>query len=264
MFDVPESGNYYIGFHAVTQKGQFWLWLDDVAVEDGVSMSAPGAVTDLQVTPGEVPSEVKIRFNAPSTDLFNKTLTDLTEIKVTRGDVTVKTLTASDNLAPGKEFSFTDTGVPCRNDHLHAALFQFPRSRQPRDRRNICRSRHSGGCDRSHPHNRRRHQGRITWKASEAGVNGGRISYEPVTYRITDNSGRVVADGVSGTEFTDDKIDTSDGQRNMFYIVQATNSAGMSDGSVSGFITYGKAYQNEFAESFAGGKGTSTRDWMIS
>ena len=105
---------------------------------------------------------------------------------------------------------------------------------------------------------------RITWKASEAGVNGGRISYEPVTYRITDNSGRVVADGVSGTEFTDDKIDTSDGQRNMFYIVQATNSAGMSDGSVSGFITYGKAYQNEFAESFAGGKGTSTRDWMIS
>ena len=85
-----------------------------------------------------------------------------------------------------------------------------------------------------------------------------------MTYRITDNSGRVVADGVSGTEFTDDKIDTSDGQRNMFYIVQATNSAGMSDGSVSGFITYGKAYQNEFAESFAGGKGTSTRDWMIS
>ena len=38
----------------------------------------------------------------------------------------------------------------------------------------------------------------------------------------------------------------------MFYIVQATNSAGMSDGSVSGFITYGKAYQNEFAESFCG------------
>ena len=80
-----------------------------------------------------------------------------------------------------------------------------------------------------------------------------------MTYRITDNSGRVVADGVSEPEFTDDKIDTSDGQRNMFYIVQATNSAGMSDGSVSGFITYGKAYQNEFAESFAGGKGTSTR-----
>lgn len=264
VFDVPESGNYYIGFHAVTQKGQFWLWLDDVAVEDGVSMSAPGAVTDLQVTPGEVPSEVNIRFNAPSTDLFNKTLTDLTEIKVTRGDVTVKTLTASDNLAPGKEFSFTDTGVPagmttytllCSNSHgagnpvtaeIYAGL-DIPVA--------VTEVTHTTGDGI---------KARITWKASEAGVNGGRISYEPVTYRITDNSGRVVADGVSGTEFTDDKIDNIDGQRNMFYIVQATNSAGISDGSVSGFITYGKAYQNEFAESFAGGKGTSTRDWMIS
>ena len=102
VFDVPESGNYYIGFHAVTQKGQFWLWLTMWQWEDGVSMSAPGAVTDLQIYPGRGSIGGKIRFNAPSTDLFNKTLTDLTEIKVTRGDVTVKTLTASDNLAPGK------------------------------------------------------------------------------------------------------------------------------------------------------------------
>ena len=39
-------------------------------------------------------------------------VTSVTATGMTRGDVTVKTLTASDNLAPGKEFSFTDTGVP--------------------------------------------------------------------------------------------------------------------------------------------------------
>ena len=123
--------------------------------------------------------------------------------------MTVKTLTASDNLAPGKEFSFTDTGVPagmttytllCSNSHgagnpvtteIYAGL-DIPVA--------VTEVTHTTGDGI---------KARITWKASEAGVNGGRISYEPVTYRITDNSGRVVADGVSGTEFTDDKIDTS-------------------------------------------------------
>lgn len=47
----------------------------------------------------------------------------------------------------------------------------------------------------------------------------------------------------------------------MVYYVQAKNSAGLGESTGSGFITYGQAYQDSYAESFAEGK-PSTQDWM--
>ena len=263
VFDVPESGNWYIGFHDVSTKGQFWLFIDDVALEEGVSMSAPGTATSLQALPGKIPSEVEIRFNAPAADLFGNALTDLSEVRISRGDKVVKTLTSADGLTPGKEIAFTDTDVPGGKTTYTVLGYNTHGAGDP------VSTEVFAGLDVPVPVSEVTHtttdgiKATVTWKASEAGANGGSISYEPVTYRITDNSGKVVAENVTGTTWTDDKIDTADGQRNMFYLVQATNSAGASEGSVSGFITYGKPYQDSFAESFAGGKGTTTRDWMI-
>lgn len=92
---------------------------------------------------------------------------------------------------------------------------------------------------------------------------GGSIAYESVKYRIVDRNGRQVADGVEDTTYTT-LVDTSDGQQTQLYNVYAVNTAGSSEAAVSGFITYGEAYKNSFAESFAGGKAPLTKDWIMS
>ena len=261
-FDVPENGHYYIGFHAISVKGQYWLWLDDVTLEEGPSMGAPGLVENFTVTPGEKADETVVSFKAPSLDIFGNQLDDLTGLKLYRGETLVHTFGAADGVAVGKEMKWTDTGVPAGENTYRiigsnangegnpAETTVFAGLDVPAAVATVAHTSSDGV------------KATITWEASAKGANGGSIAYEPVKYRITDRQGNVVADAVEGNTFTSD-VDTSAGQNSQFYTVTPHNTAGEGEGVSTDFITYGAPYADSFAESFAGGKKPTTSDWIM-
>lgn len=261
-FSVEEDGHYYIGFHAVTAKGQYWLWVDDIAVEEGPSMAAPGTVTELAATPGANETSVDISFKAPALDLFGNELESLESVKILRDGTEVKTLGAADGLAKGKEMKWTDTGVTT-GKHTYSVICANGNGDGESSETEVF-----AGLDTplavtalSHTTADGTHA-KLTWTAPEAGVNGGSLGYGPLTYTITDCNGKTVAEDLSETTFSYE-VDTTKGQQSMFYNVKAINTAGASDAAASDFITYGTAFKDTFAESFAGGEKPTNSGWIM-
>lgn len=260
-FNVQEDGNYYIGFHAISVKGQFWLYIDDIAVEEGPSMSAPGTATDFKAIPGATATSVEVSFTAPDKDIFGNDLDNLSQVKIMRDGTEVKTLNSADGLEIGKKMSFTDSNVT-EGKHIYTAVA----SNSNGDGNPIECEVYAGldtpvaVASATHTSADGKHA-TISWTASETGVNGGSIAYEPVKYKITDNFGNTVTETAEGTTFTTE-VNTADGQKSTFYSVVATNSKGESSATATDFITYGEAYKDAFAESFAGGEKTTTSGWI--
>lgn len=102
----PSTGTYSVGFHGVSPKGMFYLYLQNIATASGVSTVAPGAPTELMVTPGEnAARNAFISFRAPSETLNGNPLADLTEVRVYRNDELIRTF---ESPQPGEELSLTD------------------------------------------------------------------------------------------------------------------------------------------------------------
>lgn len=103
---VPtESGEYYIGFHAITVKGQWNLYLVSYSISDPYGATAPAAVEGLTVTPdynGDLLATVS--FNAASLTVTGNAYEGNMTFKVLRNGENVKELTG----AAGAELSFTD------------------------------------------------------------------------------------------------------------------------------------------------------------
>ena len=103
----PETdGLYFIGFHGISDRNMFNLYVDDIAVEEAAEIVAPGAVTDF-VAEADNNGEfsVSISFAAPAVDLAANALQSIDRIEIARGDVLVKTF---ENPAPGEELAYTD------------------------------------------------------------------------------------------------------------------------------------------------------------
>lgn len=261
-FDVPENGNYYIGFHAVSTKGMYYLWLDDIGLEEGPSMAAPGLAENFKAVPGENADETIISFNAPAQDIFGNELDELDNLKLYRDETLVKTFDAADGIAVGKAMNWTDTAVPA-GSHTYKII-----GSNENGEGNPAETTVYAGLDIPVIVTDAVHttsdgvNATISWTAPTVGTNGGSLAYEPLKYRITDRQGNTVADAVEGTSFTT-KVDTSTGQNSQFYTVAAYNSVGSGEGLSTDFITYGDAYSDSFAESFAGGKKPTTSDWIM-
>lgn len=261
VINIAESGNYYIGFHAVTQRGQYWLFLDDIEVSYGPSVAAPGTVTAFSARPGSEASTVDLSFTVPTVDYAGNGLTSVTSVKILRDNGLVGTVT--DGVAPGKEMTWTDTSVPAGR-HTYTAIAVNENG----DGNPVETSCYAGLDIPSAPESvthvtENGTDAVITWTPVTTGANGGSVGYESLTYMITDQNGNIIAKNIIGTTYTDTSIDTSAGQRSIYYFVHAANTAGIGAGTGSDFITYGEPYRDSFAESFAGGKFT-TADWIMS
>lgn len=260
VVNVKTAGNYFIGFHAVTIKGQYYLYIDDVEVVAGPSANSPGVVTDFTVTPAPTgATTAEVAFTAPAENFEGGTLSSLTSITLYRNGELIKTfnnpeqgarITYTDNSPEEGENTYRATAANEFGEGNSVEVLQWIGNDVPQAPTNVAQTTPDGK------------KAIITWTASTLGVNGSPLDPTKVTYNIYDNKERVVATGLTGVTYTDNAIDVSKGQKTLFYYVEAVTGKGASYATGSNFITYGEPYSNGFKESFAG-KQFETSDWII-
>jgi len=105
---VPEAdGVYYIGIHGISDIDEWYLYIDNLAIDAAVSAARPGAAAELKAVPDpDGANKVTVSFKAPAVDMAEKELAELTKVELRRDGQVIKTF---ENPVPGKELSYDDT-----------------------------------------------------------------------------------------------------------------------------------------------------------
>lgn len=107
-FSVEATGSYYVGFHALSESGQNYFYIDNISIAAGVNPLAPNAPAAQTPTFSVNGSalEAQISITAPTTTFSGDALSGNVTLNIKRADSeTPATLTA----APGATVTYTDT-----------------------------------------------------------------------------------------------------------------------------------------------------------
>ncbi|MDE5982113.1 MAG: choice-of-anchor J domain-containing protein, partial [Duncaniella sp.] len=102
---VPQAdGVYYFGFHSVTADRNFYI--DNLEIDAPVTLNAPEAVTDLAVLPDQNGlNRAEITFTVPSKTVEGNDLTEISGVRVQRGDEVIANKT---DVLPGQKVTVED------------------------------------------------------------------------------------------------------------------------------------------------------------
>lgn len=83
LFTVPETATYHVGFHEISDPDTYYLFLDDIRIEEISNEVAPATVSDASITPGEQGGlYADISFVAPSLNVDGGELSSLDAVEV--------------------------------------------------------------------------------------------------------------------------------------------------------------------------------------
>lgn len=115
---AEEDGDYYIGFHGISDKDSYSLWLHSFSISEGRSTDAPAA-GELTVTPGKQGAlTATARFVVPVKNMDGSALTSITAVDLRRGAEVVKTW---NNPSPGAVLTFQEI-VPAEGEYTYTAV----------------------------------------------------------------------------------------------------------------------------------------------
>lgn len=256
---VTESGDYSLGFHAISDEETFFMYVDSIGVEKAASVKVPDSVTALKVTPGENGRlEATVSFKAPAVAADGTALTALEKISVYRGGELIKEFAGP---APGEELSYTDTEgsqgdntyrVTAANnvgEGLGAEVTVYLGIDVPDVPASVTLADVGGKAV-------------LTWEPPVAGASGGYIDPSQLVYyvlRATDKA--LVGERISGLTFTD-PMPVGKDQAVVGYYVFAESAAGVGMGLLSNTMLMGSPYALPFAESFKNAR-TEHPSWTV-
>ena len=115
---VDETGYYYFGIHAISEKDKFRLYADNFRV-DVIEMDAPAAVTDLQVAATPDKLEATVTFTAPSTRRNGGEMTGGLTVELLRDGEVIHTF---ENVKPGTALSYVDNTDLTIGSHIYQVV----------------------------------------------------------------------------------------------------------------------------------------------
>ncbi|MGM9817040.1 MAG: choice-of-anchor J domain-containing protein [Lepagella sp.] len=246
MLMPDESGTFYIGFHGISDADMFYIYVDNIAIEEGISTAAPGLATDIVITPDPAgDTKANVAFKAPAKTMIGADLERLSKVEVYRDDELVKTFDAP---AVGAALSFDDV-LPVSGPYDYAIVgyndegkgltatvstyvgFDFPAAPE-----NIVFS--YGATD-----------GEVTvsWDPVTKDINGLTLPAGKVTYTIVDYQTETVAEGLTECTYTWNAVPAGE-QAFVQPVVYAVTDEGENPAS-GDMKPVGTPYQN-LAESF--------------
>lgn len=250
MTIIPEqSGRYFIGIHGISDPDQFWVGIDNLSIEAGVSLKSPAAATDIAaIADINGSNEVEVSFTAPVKTLDDNELGEITRIDVWRDDVEepVKTFTT---VSPGEKLSFKDSEVPT-GTHVYTVkatnsfgtgasgtASTFVGINTPAKVTDVVITEGSTGY------------ATVTWKAPEFDKDGNPINPDFISYTITDMYSDPIETDVKGTTYTT-RVTRPGNQEFALFGIIATTTAGESDPVFSNMIPVGDPYETPYRDSF--------------
>lgn len=253
-FVVDHDGNAYIGFHYKSPIYRQSVILDSIQVVAISKATAPDSVTNLKVVPGDEGDLcATISFNAPAKTIKGGELNGISKIEIYRDGQLINTL---NDVTPGSAQRVKDESDDIVNGTHEYSLYSYNED----GKGNCASSKVFIGIDTplqpSNLHAKDNNDGTVTltWNAPSAiGVNGGYVDVDALTYDISDNSGAIQAENISGTTATIKNFDITGSQGQEIYTVAAKNEAGSSSKTASNLIIRGACYNLPFVESFTNG-----------
>lgn len=247
---IKQDGTYRFGFHALSDAGQYKICVDSIAIDVYVALAAPASVKQFKAVAGAMGTlSATLSFSAPTKRIDGNGLSDITKIEVYRNDsILVKTF---DNVTPGQAFSFTDTDVENgMNVYTVYAYNSYGRGEPattqvyvgvdtPAAPKDIVLKKNGEGI-------------LLTWKSpGSIGSNGGYVDEKELTYTVYNIKGKVVAEHLTSTSYSDKDIVLEGGQSVLYYKVSATYKNKQSAMGKSQYLVAGDPYKLKFHESFA-------------
>lgn len=251
---IPETdGIYYVGFHGISDADEYYLYLKDIQIGEGVSTSAPGLPTNLVGTPGAGGAlECTVAFNAPAVTMAGNALASLEKVELYRNETLINTFDAP---TPGAALSFKDTaalngynnysvvGYNADGKGLTASISVYVGFSLPVAPAvvNISRTDVVG-------------QALVTWPAVTEDINGMTLTSNDVTYTVCvyDNGWVPVVEDLTALQYSYQAVAAGE-QEFVQMAVFAETAAGTGMGTASDMIPVGTPY-NGMNETFADGQ----------
>ncbi|MDE6410177.1 MAG: choice-of-anchor J domain-containing protein [Muribaculaceae bacterium] len=262
-FSVEEDGIYFFGIHAMSGADSMFLYVNNMAIEEGPLLGTPGNITSLSATAGAQGAlTATLKGVAPTKTVDGNPLSDISEIKIVRDGRPIGSITG---VKPGEKFEYVDEkAVQSENTYVLTAVNTVGAGYECKvsvyvghDRPGLplnVRATYTGGKSVT-----------ITWDAPAEGETGGYYDPSALTYTILRaNDEKELATGVKELTFTDPNVPLN-GYRQEFYgyYVYAQSPAGYGYGQLSNIVVVGEPYKMPFVETFANGKITND-PWDVS
>lgn len=246
-----EAGDWSIGFHAVSPVDRWWLYVDDIRVEEGPLVGTPHRVTGLTATEGaEGALRATLSFTTPDVQVEGTALAELTRIDIYRNGRLIDQLAAP---AIGQPLTYVDeqaeqgtntyriVPVNAVGEGLAAEVEVYVGVDIPLAPTDLCLRKVEGLPV-------------LTWTAPTRGVRGKYVDPERVVYYVVRSDNKQVATQLRATTFTDTALPIPAGSQDFLtYAVYAQNVAGLDPEqyAMSNEVCFGEPYQPTFHESFA-------------
>ena len=219
----------------------------------------PAEVTDFTATSSNGAAPVVLTFTAPAVDAEGKALKTIKAITVTRYDSetfewnVVDVLT--ENLEPGKTETVQDSNVSSGEVYDYRVSVTGTAGSSY----GVTRSVYVGVDEPCPPTDVKATLGTdgkviVTWTAPQAGLNGGYIDVDALTYDIyrgngySDYSAKIIASGVKECTYTDPTVFTD--EENVRYFVKAINNGMAGFSASSALVLVGNPSSLPYVENF--------------
>ena len=257
VFTPTVSGNYRIGFHAVSdQPGYLMLHQVKVSVTANTA-GTPVAVSDLKLTADESGAQkVKVEFTAPTKDITDRDLTSLTSATIYRDNGALPIQTISDPT-PGQKIEWTDDNVTTGN-HTYTVYTSAGDLRSAKAEASIYvgGEEYPGTSDKVNVYDNLDGTVKLTWEPVTKGANGGYIDASNVKYAIFEGIYQTpIVEGLTDTEYTFNDIPLTGSQSHKIYqVVAYFDEEHLGGTAFADPFFYGTPYDFPFSESWPYGK----------
>jgi len=257
-FQVPDDGNYNIGFHATSEKYMDKIFITDIKVDADAHLTAPAEVGELAVVAGPRGElSAKVSFVAPSVAVDDSPLSEVTKIEIYRDDEYLETLSPIELDAP---YEYVDYDVTA-GMHEYGVMAYNGLSRGMMARKSVFVGKDIPGLPRNITLTEGADNLTLTWEPPAAGRNGGYVDPESLTYCVIDMESELIKDGLTECRF--DFVQQMSAPQDLFaYYVAAVTNEGMGNGARSNVLAIGTPHELPYADSFAGAA-NMTEPWGL-
>lgn len=267
---TPEAdGDYRFGFHALSDADQYYLYMDNVKVEEAASLEVPAKVTDLKAAAADKGAlKATVAFTTPDKTASGNALAAISKVEISRGDELIATLS---DAAPGRKMEYTDEN-PANGYNVYTVACFNEEGKSDTTKVTTWVGLDAPAAVKNIKLEDLGDNVKLAWDAPDmtaAGAHGGYVDPQTVSYSLYDPTKEmaIVGEHISATEFLDTKIHTQANESQGLLYYSIISEAKVGDNYVTGGATSSQYMRTgipaalPFKESVPGGESEAAYCW---